>query len=67
MIFILLLSINGINSFNIDTNKYAVLEGGTGEFGFSVAVTAQHLFVAAPKEEEGRGALYHCERNLPGW
>ena len=66
--FIFLLVISGVGSFNINTNKYSVLDGhsDSGEFGFSLAVTADHLFVAAPKDEDGKGALYRCDRTLEG-
>ena len=64
--FLFLLVICSVRSFNIDTNKYEVLEGRSGEFGFSVAVTADHFFVGAPKDDEKKGSLYRCSRTVPG-
>ena len=49
-----------ISTYNIDTEKYVVLEGESGEFGFSLATSSDRLFVGAPKDNKLRGSLYTC-------
>lgn len=60
---LLLLLVHVASTLNVNTEKYSVLKGGSGEFGFSVAVAENHVFVSAPKADNKEGAVYHCDRN----
>ena len=50
-----------VSAYNIDTAKYTVLDGRSGEFGYSLATSSERLFVGAPKDNKQRGALYTCK------